>query len=115
MVGIDSRVAAEHDLTFIDVNINDTETYKHYRPILLEQHPERTSIALPTYLLVSDPDNNHQIHGEITGAMSEAEFREHLSGLIQKQTLKAADSTTKQSLGSQEATNSPSETMPSQH
>lgn len=84
MAAIDSKVAAELGLAFIDVDLCNPEIYKHYRRILLEQHPLKSALALPSYLLVSDPEEWAQIHAEIVGAMPEQEFRSRLQALIRR-------------------------------
>lgn len=82
MVGIDARVTAELGLDFIDVDLRNPETYRKYRSILLRQHPLKSTLSLPCYLLVSDPEGEAQIHGEIVGAMPEQEFRSRLQSLM---------------------------------
>jgi hypothetical protein len=66
--------------------MKDTALYKRFRHILLQQHPSRSSLALPTYLLVSDPDGQALVHAEIVGAMPEQEFRSRIQGLIPEAT-----------------------------
>lgn len=82
MIGIDSRVAFEMGLAFIDVDLRDPETYRKYRPILLRQHPFKSGLALPSYLLVGDLDGDAAVHGEIVGAIPEQEFRACIQSLM---------------------------------
>ena len=82
MVGIDARVAAGLGLKFIDVDLRNPDSYRHYRPILLRQHPLKSEVALPSYLLVSDLEGDAQVHGEIVGAMPEQEFLSRIQDLI---------------------------------
>lgn len=82
MVGVDSRVAAGMGLAFIDVDLRNPETYRKFRPILLRQHPAKSGLALPSYLLVSDLEGDAEVHGEIVGAMSEQEFRTCIQSLM---------------------------------
>lgn len=82
MAAIDAMVAAELDLAFVDVDLRNPEVYRHYRPILLRQHPLKGTLALPSYLLVSDPEGQAQIHAEIVGAMPEQDFRSRLQSLV---------------------------------
>lgn len=90
MVGIDSRVAAGMGLAFIDVDLRNPETYRTYRPILLRQHPLKSGLALPSYLLVSDLEGDAEVQGEIVGAMPEQEFRTCLLSLMPDATLVTA-------------------------
>ena len=82
MIGIDSRVAGEMGLFFIDVDLRDPETYRKYRPILLRQHHLKSGLALPSYLLVGDLEGDAEVHGEIVGAMPEQEFRACIQNLL---------------------------------
>lgn len=84
MAAIDSKVATELGLAFVDVDLRSPEIYKRYRRILLEQHPLKSALALPCYLLVGDPEGRAVIHAEIVGAMPEQEFRSRLQALIRE-------------------------------
>lgn len=75
MAEFDSTVATELGLDFVDVDMRDPESYRPYRPILLRQHPLKTELALPAYLLVNDADGECVIHAEINGAMPRDRFR----------------------------------------
>jgi hypothetical protein len=85
MRAIDSRVASELGLAFVDVDLRHPEIYGRYRQILLRQHPLKSTLALPSYLLVSDPDGDAIIHTELVGSMPESEFRSQLQALIPAQ------------------------------
>jgi hypothetical protein len=82
MTAIDSKVATELGLGFTDVDLRNPMVYGRYRHILLRQHPLKSTLSLPCYLLVSDPEGEAQIHGEIVGAMPEQEFRSRLQSLM---------------------------------
>jgi hypothetical protein len=93
MVSIDSKVAAELGLAFVDVDMRDTELYRRFRHVLLRQYPTKSAVALPSYFLVSDPEGNADVHAELVGAMPEPEFRSRLESLIREAntvTLRAA-------------------------
>ena len=36
----------------------------------------------PTYMLVSNPDSEFEVHGELKGGMQKGEFREKLKSLL---------------------------------
>jgi thiol-disulfide isomerase/thioredoxin len=78
----DSKVAEELGLEFVSVMLQDTETYRRFRKVLLAQYPNKEGMGWPTYLLVSDPEANFTIHGELRGGMAKGEFRDKLSALI---------------------------------
>jgi hypothetical protein len=82
MASIDSKVAAELGLAFVDVDMRDTELYRRFRHVLLRQHPGKSAVALPSYFLMSDQEGDAQVHAELVGAMPEPEFRSHLESLI---------------------------------
>jgi hypothetical protein len=77
----DSKVAEELGFEFISVMLQDTTAYRKYRPVLLAQYPNKEGMGWPTYLLVTDPETEFQIHGELKGGMQKGEFREKLTAL----------------------------------
>ena len=78
----DSKVAEELGCTFVTVVLQDTDTYRKYRKILLAQYPTKEGMGWPTYLLVSDPEGTFAIHGVLKGGMQKGEFRERLTTLL---------------------------------
>ena len=75
----DSKVCGELGLSFISVMLQDTDTYRKYRKILLEQYPNKEGMGWPTYLLVRDLDSEFSIIGEIKGGHPKGEFRDLLN------------------------------------
>ena len=65
----DAKVAEELGCSFISVMLQDTEMYRKYRKILLKQYPNKEGMGWPTYLLVTDPDGEFSIEGELKGGM----------------------------------------------
>jgi hypothetical protein len=49
--------------------------------VLLAQYPNKEGMGWPTYLLVSNPEADFSIHGELKGGMQKGEFREKLTAL----------------------------------
>ncbi len=82
MAAIDSQVATDMGLAFVNVDMRDPETYRHYRQVLLRRHPSKNMLALPSYFLVSDPEGDAEIYGEVIGSMAEQEFRSMLLELM---------------------------------
>jgi hypothetical protein len=78
----DAKVSEELGCNFVTVMLQDTETYRKYRKVLLAQYPNKDGMGWPTYLLVSDPEGAFTIHGEIKGGMQKGEFREKLTALL---------------------------------
>ena len=78
----DAKVSEELGCSFVTVMLQDTETYRKYRKVLLAQYPNKEGMGWPTYLLVSDPEGAFTIHGEIKGGMQKGEFREKLTALL---------------------------------
>ena len=78
----DARVAEELGLAFVSVMLQDTDTYRRYRKVLLAQYPNKEGMGWPTYLLVEDPEGDFRIHGELRGGMPKGDFRDRLSALI---------------------------------
>ena len=84
----DASVAAELGLEFVSVMLQDTETYRRYRKVLLAQYPSKEGMGWPTYLVVSQAEADFVIHGELKGGMPKGDFRDRL-----RATLPALDST----------------------
>ena len=78
----DSKVANELGIEFINVKLQDTLIYRRYRSILLKQYPTKEGMGWPTYLLVSNPDDDFAIIGELRGGMSKGDFRTKLKAII---------------------------------
>jgi hypothetical protein len=78
----DAKVTAELGLTFVDVKMQDTATYRRYRKILLAQYPDKADMGWPTYLLCEDPDGDFKILGEVKGGHPKGEFRSRLQTLL---------------------------------
>lgn len=79
MAHYDAKVATELGLEFVSVMLQDTETYRKYRKVLLSQYPNKEGMGWPTYLVVSDPEAAFVVHGEVKGGMAKGEFRERLA------------------------------------
>ena len=78
----DVKVAEELGLGFVSVMLQDTETYRKYRKVLMAQYPNKEGMGWPTYLIVTDPEEDFVIHGELKGGMPKGDFRDKLSALI---------------------------------
>ena len=78
----DSKVAEELGCAFVSVMLQDTETYRKYRKVLLAQYPNKEGMGWPTYLVVEDPEVEFSIKGEIKGGMPKGDFRTKLSALL---------------------------------
>jgi hypothetical protein len=78
----DASVAEELGLAFVSVMLQDTETYRRYRKVLLAQYPNKEGMGWPTYLMVENPEGDFRIHGELRGGMPKGDFRDRLSALI---------------------------------
>jgi len=78
----DSAVATELGCEFVSVMLQDTEMYRKYRKILLQQYPKKEGMGWPTYLIVSDPEGDFTIHAELKGGMPKGEFRTKLTALL---------------------------------
>ena len=48
----------------------------------MAQYPNKEGMGWPTYLIVSDPEGEFVIHGELKGGMPKGDFRDKLSALI---------------------------------
>ena len=78
----DGKVATELGLGFVSVMLQDTETYRKYRKVLMAQYPNKEGMGWPTYLIVTDPEGDFVIHGELKGGMPKGDFRDKLSALV---------------------------------
>ena len=78
----DSLVTEELGCLFVDCKLQDTDTYKKYRKILLSKYPNKEGMGWPTYLLVTDLDSDFNVIGELKGGMSKGDFRNKLSSLL---------------------------------
>ncbi|MBE9118389.1 thioredoxin family protein [Lusitaniella coriacea LEGE 07157] len=78
----DQKVATELDLDFIDVKMQDTQTYRKYRQILLAQYPNKEGMGWPTYLICDSPEGDFKILGEVKGGHPKGEFRDRLKSVL---------------------------------
>lgn len=78
----DAKVADELGLEFVSVMLQDTETYRRYRKVLLAQYPNKEGMGWPTYLIVRDAQASFVIHGEVKGGMPKGDFRQRLQDLL---------------------------------
>lgn len=78
----DAKVAEELGLAFVSVMLQDTETYRRYRKVLLAQYPNKEGMGWPTYLVVRDVEASFVIHGEVKGGMPKGDFRQRLQELM---------------------------------
>jgi hypothetical protein len=83
----DAKVAEELGLSFVSVMLQDTDTYRRYRKVLLAQYPGKDGMGWPTYLMVSDAEAAFTIHGEVKGGMPKGDFRQRLQELLDGLTL----------------------------
>jgi hypothetical protein len=82
MSNYDARVAEELGLQFVSVLLQDTHTYRRYRKVLLAQYPNKEGMGWPTYLVVSNPESDFIIHGEVKGGMPKGDFRERIRATL---------------------------------
>lgn len=82
MSNYDARVAEELGLQFVSVLLQDTHTYRRYRKVLLAQYPNKEGMGWPTYLVVSNPESDFVIHGEVKGGMPKGDFRERIRATL---------------------------------
>jgi hypothetical protein len=82
MSNYDARVAEELGLQFVSVLLQDTDTYRRYRRVLLAQYPNKEGMGWPTYLVVSNPESDFVIHGEVKGGMPKGDFRERIRATL---------------------------------
>jgi hypothetical protein len=62
--------------------LQDTEAFRRYRRVLLAQSTDKQGMGWPTYLLVSDPEGEFTINGELNGGMPKGDFRTRLGNMI---------------------------------
>lgn len=86
MSNYDAKVAEELGLEFVSVMLQDTDTYRRYRRVLLTQYPDKEGMGWPTYLVVSrleeEQGGEFVIHGEVKGGMPKGDFREKLQATL---------------------------------
>jgi hypothetical protein len=82
MSNYDASVAEELGLEFVSVLLQDTDTYRRYRKVLLAQYPNKEGMGWPTYLVVSNPEADFVIHGEVKGGMPKGDFRERIRATL---------------------------------
>ena len=82
MAHYDAKVAMELGAELITVMLQDTDTYRRYRKVLLTRYPNKEGMGWPTYLVVQDPEGAFSIHGELKGGMPKGEFRRKLAALL---------------------------------
>lgn len=86
MSNYDAKVAEELGLAFVSVMLQDTDTYRRYRRVLLAQYPGKEGMGWPTYLVVSQLEEHFEgeflIHGEVKGGMPKGDFREKLRATL---------------------------------
>lgn len=82
MSNYDARVAEELGLQFVSVLLQDTHTYRRYRKVLLAKYPNKEGMGWPTYLVVSNPESDFVIHGEVKGGMPKGDFRERIRATL---------------------------------
>ena len=68
--------------------LQDTDTYRKYRKILLAQYPNKEGMGWPTYLLVDNPHSDFTILGEIKGGMSKGDFRDKIVNILDQMNIK---------------------------
>ena len=78
----DAKVSEELGLTFIDIKMQDTATYRKYRQVLLTQYPDKADMGWPTYIICEEPEGEFKILGEVKGGHPKGEFRKRLQGVI---------------------------------
>ncbi len=78
----DATVSEELGCSFVSVMLQDTETYRRYRRVLMAQYPNKDGMGWPTYLVVTDPEGEFAIHGERKGGMPKGDFRTRLQALL---------------------------------
>jgi hypothetical protein len=86
MSNYDAKVAEELGMSFVSVMLQDTDTYRRYRKVLLSQYPNKEGMGWPTYLVVSQLEEHlvgdFIVHGEVKGGMPKGDFREKLRATL---------------------------------
>lgn len=80
----DRKVANELNLEFIDVKMQDTATYRKYRPILMAQYPNKEGIGWPTYIVCDAPEGDFNILGQVKGGHPKGQFRTRLQAILNR-------------------------------
>ena len=78
----DAKVADELGLTFVDIKMQDTATYRKYRQVLLTQYPDKAEMGWPTYIISEEPEGEFKILGEGKGGHPKGEFRKRLQEVL---------------------------------
>ena len=80
----DKKVAESFGCEFVNILLQDTETYRKYRKILLSVYPNKEGMGWPTYILVegSEDINNFKVLGNLKGGMPKGDFRTRLESII---------------------------------
>ncbi|MEM1241974.1 MAG: thioredoxin family protein [Cyanobacteria bacterium P01_H01_bin.26] len=78
----DAKVADELGLSFVDIKMQDTATYRRYRQVLLSLYPTKADMGWPTYIVCEEPEGQFQILGEVKGGHPKGEFRKRLQAVI---------------------------------
>ncbi|NEP59496.1 MAG: thioredoxin family protein [Symploca sp. SIO2G7] len=78
----DAKVAEELGLTFVDIKMQDTATYRKYRQVLLTQYPDKADMGWPTYIICEEPEGEFKILGEVKGGHPKGEFRKRLQAVV---------------------------------
>lgn len=79
----DQKVVEELGLRFVNVKMQDTQTYRQYRHILLKQYPDKKEMGWPTYLICDAPEGDVEILGEVKGGHPRGEFKSRLQALLE--------------------------------
>ena len=61
-------------MELVTVMLQDVETYRKYRKVLLARYPKKEGMGWPTYLVVSNPEGDFTIHGEVKGRYAQGRF-----------------------------------------
>ena len=78
----DENVSTQLGCKFISVKLQDTETYRKYRKVLMHKYPNKEGMGWPTYLVVNNLEEEFVILGEMKGGMSKGDFRTKLQNII---------------------------------
>ncbi len=78
----DQKVVEELGMSFVDVKMQDTATYRMYRKILLAQYPDKADMGWPTYIICDSPEAEFKILGEVKGGHPKGEFRSRLQAIL---------------------------------
>ncbi len=78
----DALVVESLGCIFVNVMLQDTQVYRKYRNILLSKYPNKEGMGWPTYLVVSNPDSDFNVVGELKGGMPKGDFRTRLTNIL---------------------------------